>query len=142
MKKQITSLAELKFEIERLTAEKQLKEQALNNQVKELSNRLKPINLIKSTFASFKEDSVLKNQLATKGTEAALGFIVSNLIFKNSNPIVRTTATLIGTAFASKVFGEDSSIYIDKIKNLFEKFKKKTEKEADPSFFEGDIYKT
>lgn len=125
MKKQIRSLAELRLEIENLSVEKHLKERELNKQFKDWSQRMKPANLIKSAFSSLTGDSELKTQLASKGTEAALGFIVTNLLFKNSNPIVRTAATIVGTAFASKVFGEDSSVYIDKIKTLFEKFRKK-----------------
>ena len=125
MKKQISSLAELRLEIENLSVEKHLKERELNQQFQDWSQRMKPANLIKSAFSSLTGDSELKTQLASKGTEAALGFIVTNLLFKNSNPIVRTAATIVGTAFASKVFGEDSSVYIDKIKTLFEKFRKK-----------------
>lgn len=125
MKKQIRSLAELRLEIENLSVEKHLKERELNKQFQDWSQRMKPANLIKSAFSSLTGDSELKTQLASKGTEAALGFIVTNLLFKNSNPIVRTAATIVGTAFASKVFGEDSSVYIDKIKTLFEKFRKK-----------------
>ena len=125
MKKQISSLAELRLEIENLSVEKHLKERELNQQFQDWSQRMKPANLIKSAFSSLTGDSELKTQLASKGTEAALGFIVTNLLFKNSNPIVRTAATIVGTAFASKVFGEDSSVYIDKIKSIFEKFRKK-----------------
>ena len=137
MKKQISSLAELRLEIENLSVKKHMKERELNKQFKDWSQTMKPANLIKSAFSSLTGDSELKTQLASKGTEAALGFIVTNLLFKNSNPIVRTAATIVGTAFASKVFGEDSAVYIDKIKTLFEKFKKK---EDDIVFDEKDNY--
>ena len=135
-------MTELKQEIQRLSAVKQLKEQQLRLKIKDASQQMKPINLIKSAFSSISGDKELKSELAIKGTEAALGFIVTNLLFKNSNPVVRTAATLLGTTFATKIFGEDSSKYIEKIKSIYEKFKKKHSDVSVDEFREEDIYKS
>ncbi len=142
MKTKIENIDQLREQIIRLSGEKLVKEEMLKARVKDFSQQLKPVNLIKNAFNSIKGDSELKSQLASKGTEAALGFIVTNLLFKNSNPVIRTAATVLGTAFASKVFGEDSSKYIEKIKGLFEKFKKKSGEGENKEFDEEDIYRS
>ena len=142
MKTEIANIHQLREEIVRLSGEKLIKEEMLKNRIKGFSQQMKPVNLIKNAFNSITGDSELKSRLASKGTEAVLGFIVTNLIFKNSNPAIRTAATVLGTAFAGKVFGEDSSMYIEKIKGLFEKFKKKSSEVENKEFNEEDIYKS
>jgi len=142
MKTKIANIHQLREEIVRLSGEKLIKEEMLKNRIKGFSQQMKPVNLIKNAFNSITGDSELKSRLASKGTEAVLGFIVTNLIFKNSNPAIRTAATVLGTAFAGKVFGEDSSMYIEKIKGLFEKFKKKSSEVENKEFNEEDIYKS
>lgn len=140
MKTKIHSLSELQAEIQRLKESKHLKEVKLRSDARHLSQQLKPINLIKNAFSSFSGDSELKSQVASKGIEASIGFLLTNLIFKNANPLIRTAAAVAGTAFASKIFGEDSPKYIDKIKQLIEKLKSKKGKEKNPAFNEEDIY--
>ena len=125
MKRNIHSLAQLKLEIDRLSSEKHFKEKQLNTYVRDFSQALKPANLVKNIFSSITGNSELKGMLKTKGTEAALGFVVTQLLFKNANPLVRTAATVLGTSFASTIFGDDSAKYVDKIKSLFKKFQKK-----------------
>jgi len=142
MKTKIANIHQLREEIVRLSGEKLIKEEMLKNRIKGFSQQMKPVNLIKNAFNSITGDSELKSRLASKGTEAVLGFIVTNLIFKNSNPAIPTAATVLGTAFAGKVFGEDSSMYIEKIKGLFEKFKKKSSEVENKEFNEEDIYKS
>ncbi len=142
MKKHIHSLAALRLEIDKLTAEKEIKEVTIKSHFSNLKENLKPANLLKSAFASFSGNSNFKNELASKGTEAALGFIVSNLLFRKSNFIVKAFATIIGTSFASKIFGDDSSHFIDKIKNLYQKFvKKSSHRKEEVAFNEEDIYR-
>ncbi len=141
MKTKIDSLATLQLEIERLKSLKAAKDIQLKQSFQNLSNELKPVNLIKSTFSSITKDSELKNQMQSKGLEAALGFVVTNLLFKNANPVIRTAATLFGTTFASKLFGEDSGNIIGRIKNLYQKIKEKSPDEENKPFDEGDIYK-
>ncbi len=142
MKTKIENIHQLREQIIRLSGEKLVKEEMLKARVRDFSQQMKPVNLIKNAFNSIKGDSELKSQLASKGTEAALGFIVTNLLFKNSNPVIRTAATVLGTAFASKVFGEDSPKYMEKIKGLFEKFKKKSKDVEDTDFNEEDNYRS
>lgn len=133
-------MAQLKLEIDRLTSEKHLKEKQLNMYIKDFSQSLKPANLVRNIFSSITGNSELKGMLKTKGTEAALGFVVTQLLFKNANPLVRTAATVLGTSFATTIFGEDSSKYVEKIKTLFQKFRKKKEETDSEQFNEGDIY--
>lgn len=140
MKKDIHSRAQLHLEIERLSAEKKLKEQHLNQVIRDYSTSLKPINLIKNAFGSLKNDKDVKGMLKTKGLEAALGFFITQMAFKNSNPLVKTAATVLGTSFASGVFGDDSVKYIEKIKKLYQKFRAKTGRGAPGTFNEEDIY--
>lgn len=140
MKTKIHTLEELQHEIERLKEIKSLKEAKLRSDVKHLTVQLKPVNLIKSAFSSLTGDTELKTQVASKGLEATLGFLFTNLIFKNSNPMIRTAAAVLGTAAASKIFGEDSPKYIEKIKLLIDKIKRKRSEAKDASFNEGDIY--
>lgn len=141
MKTKIDSLATLQLEIDRLKSLKAAKDIQLKQSFQHLSNELKPVNLIKSTFNSITKDNELKSQIQSKGLEAALGFVVTNLLFKNANPMIRTAATLFGTTFASKLFGEDSANIIGRIKNLYQKIKEKSPEEENKPFDEGDIYK-
>src|SRR4030095_13486887 len=113
MKKNINSRAQLLLEIERLGAEKKIKELHLNQVIRDYSTSLKPINLIKHAFGSLKNDDDVKGMLKTKGIEAALGFFITQMAFKNSNPLIKTAATILGTSFASGVFGDDSIKYIE-----------------------------
>ena len=140
MKKNIHSRVQLKAEIERLTLEKKVKEQHLNQTIRDYSTSLKPINLIKNAFGSLKNDTDVKGMLKTKGIEAAIGFFVTQMAFKNSNPIIRTAATSLGTSFASGVFGDDSVKYVEKFKKLFQKFRTKIGRGTPGSFNEEDIY--
>ena len=77
MKRNINSLAQLKLEIDRLSSEKKFKERQLNTYVRDFSQALKPANLVKNIFSSITGNSELKGMLKTKGTEAALGFVVT-----------------------------------------------------------------
>jgi hypothetical protein len=104
MKTKIDSLATLQLEIERLKSLKAAKDIQLKQSFQHLSNELKPVNLIKSTFNSITKDRELKTQIQSKGLEAALGFVVTNLLFKNANPVIRTAATLFGTTFRFQTF--------------------------------------
>lgn len=140
MKTKISSRDQLKIEIQRLTLEKQVKENQIKNHVKDYAQAMKPANLVKNAFSSLKGDDELKGMLKTKGIEAAIGFVVTQLVFKNSNPFVRTAATLLGTSFATGIFGEDSSKYIEKIKNIYHKFKAKHDKKGEGLFNEEDVY--
>jgi hypothetical protein len=140
MNKNISSRAQLKLEIERLTAEKKLKEKQIGGLVKDYTTALKPVNLVKNAFSSITGDSELKGMLKTKGTEAAIGFVVTQLLFRNSNPLIRTAATVLGTTFASSIFGEDSAKYVEKIKNLIHKFRSKKGEIPSDTFNETDIY--
>lgn len=141
MKPAINSLETLRAEIIRLREEKKVRENQLRKSVQHLGNELKPANLIKSAFHSVSDDSELKSQLKSKGLEAALGFVVTNLLFKNANPVIRTAATVFGTTFASKLFGEESGKIIERVKSLYEKIRKQAEPSAKPGEFnEEDIY--
>ncbi len=142
MKAKIDSLATLQFEIERLKNMKAAKDFQLKQSFQNLSNELRPVNLIKSTFNSIAKNNELKSQMQSKGLEAALGFIVTNLLFKNSNPVIRTAATLFGTTFASKLFGEESGNIIARIKTLYQKIQEKSSEDLNKPFDEGDIYKS
>ncbi len=141
MKKNIHSLSELRVEIERLTLDKLERERRLSGYIKEYANSMKPANLVKSAFSSISNDPSLKGMLKSKGAEAAMGFLVSQLIFKNSNPIVRTAATLLGTGFATNIFGQDGSQYVNKIKTLYKKFRSRKDDGSQNDFNEEDIYK-
>jgi len=140
MSTSITSLAELKVEIDKLTVERKIKERNLNVHIKEFAISMRPANLIKNAFTSMSKDTELKSMLKTKGAEAAIGFVVTQLLFKNANPIIRTAATLFGTSFATTIFGDDSSKYIEKIKNIYQKFISRKEPVEDEQFNEGDNY--
>jgi len=98
--------------------------------------------MLKSAFSSVKKDPDVKGMLKTKGVEAVITMLVTQLLFKNSNPIIRTAATLFGTSFATGVFGDDASKYINKVKTLFQKFKRKSDPKGDEFFDEEDIYKS
>lgn len=144
MKRSIQNRADLHIEIARLKEEKVVRERMLKDNFRSLTDQLKPVNLIKSVFSSFSGDSELKSQLASKGTDAAIGFIISNLIFKNASPLIRTAASMLGSTVALKVFGEDSGHYVDKFKALFQKlrtFVKRDDKDS-PTFDEKDIYRS
>lgn len=144
MKKDIRNRTDLRMEIARLTGEKDVREKMLKENFHSFTDQLKPINLIKSAFRSFTGDSELKSQLASKGTDAAIGFIISNLLFKNANPLIRTAASMLGSTVALKVFGDDSDHYVEKFKALFHKLKtvlKKGENES-RTFDEEDIYRS
>ena len=141
MKKNIQTRADLKAEIARLTVEKQVAEQNLNKMIREYSVAMKPSNLLKNALGSVKNDKELTGMLKTRGLEALLGFVVSQVLFKNSNPFVKTAATLMGTSFASGVFGEGAMKYIDKLKNLFQKFRTKSGESKEDSYSDEDIYK-
>lgn len=144
MKRSIRNRADLQMEIARLTGEKNVREKMLKENFHSFTEQLKPVNLIKSAFRSFTGDSELKSQLASKGTDAAIGFIISNLIFKNANPLIRTAASMLGSTVALKVFGDDSGHYVEKFKALFQKLKtvaKKDDKES-RAFDEEDIYRS
>jgi|SRR5688572_23969422 len=140
MKVNISSRSQLKLEIERVTQEKLRQEQQINQHLRDYAQSLKPINMIKNAFSSVNKDQDLKGMFKKKGIEAAVALMVTQLLFKNSNPIIRTAATLFGTSFATGVFGDDASKYITKIKNLFQKFKRKSDQRDNEFFNEEDIY--
>ena len=141
MKKNIQTRDDLKAEIARLTLEKEVAEQNLNRMVREYSVAMKPVNLLKNAFGSVKNDKELSGMLKTRGLEALMGFVVSQLVFKNSGTLVKTAATLMGTTFASGVFGDDAMKYVEKIKKLFGKFRSKGSDSNKDNFTEEDIYK-
>lgn len=144
MRRNIRNRADLQMEIARLTGEKNIREKMLKENFQSFVDQLKPVNLIKSAFHSFAGDSELKSQLASKGADAAIGFIISNLLFKNASPLIRTAASMLGSTVALKVFGDDSDHYVEKFKALFQKLKtvmKKDDKDS-RAFDEEDIYRS
>lgn len=140
MKKNIDSLASLKLEIARLTVEQQMQEKLLGGYLKDYARSMSPANLVKNAFKSITGDPEIKSSFKTKGVEAAIGFVVTQLLFKNANPLVRTAASVLGTSFASGIFGDESTKYIDKIKNFYQRFRKKKEDTGAPLFGEEDNY--
>jgi hypothetical protein len=143
MNQPITSLAELKAEINRLVIEKERLEIKIQGQVQELYEQVKPANLIRNLFASVSNDTELKNQFAVKGAETILSFIISNIFLRRSSPLIKTIATLAGTTALSQIVGEDASKYLKKAKNFFINLLRKLRKDdrSEPEFNEVDIYK-
>jgi predicted lipase len=143
MKRTIRNRGDLQREITRLKEEKLVRERVMNDKIHSITEQLKPANLIRNAFRGFTGDSELKNAMASRGTEAVFGFVVSNLLFKNANPLIRTVASMLGTTAAMKFFGEDSGKYIEQIKNLFRKLKEAAgrQRKEDSMFDEEDIYK-
>lgn len=139
MPKEIHSLRDLQTEIAILKAKQAVQEEQLRGRLKKMSEDLKPINLIRSTIQSFTQGSGLKGETTKRGAEAAIGFLVSNILFKNFNPVARTVATVVGTGLASELLGEQAGKYIQKFKDLAEKFRK-SGKEKKDLFDEQDIY--
>ena len=140
MSRNIQNLAQLRLEIVRLTVEKQVHEKQISIYVKEYAQSLRPINLLKNAFNSVRGDEELKGAIKTKGLEAAIGFVVTQLLFKKASPFIRTAATILGTSFATNIFGDDSSKYIGKIKELIHKFRSKKEERQSERFNDEDIY--
>ena len=140
MHQNIQTLAQLRLEIDRLTIAKEIHEKQISIYVKEYAQSLRPINLLKNAFNSVKEDSELKNAMKTKGIEAAIGFVVTQLLFKNASPFIRTAATVLGTSFATNLFGDDASGFMEKIKNLVQKFRSKKGVEPSERFNDEDLY--
>ncbi len=140
MNRNIQNLAELKVQIALLSKEKIIQEQLLKNKFRGLTNSLKPVNLIKNAFAGIAGDRGIRNSFKSKGAEAAIGFLVTQLLFKNTNPVFRLAATVVGTSFAGKIFGEDSPKYIEKIKTIFNRYRTKRNEPDSGLFNEEDIY--
>jgi hypothetical protein len=142
MKYTIRNRADLRREISRLTEEKNVREKMMKASMKGFADQFRPVNLVKSFFKSLTGDQDFKNQVTARGAEAALGFIISNLVFKNASPLIRTAASVLGSTAAVKFFGEDSGKYVEKIKSLYEKLKNVSSgNKSDDVFDEEDIYK-
>ena len=141
MIKNIESLSDLRLEIERISSKRDLHERQLSEQVKAYANSMRPANLIKNALTGMGQDKELTGMLKTKGVEAAIGLVITQLLFKNSNPLIKTAASLFGTSFATGVFGEDASQYVDKIKKIFQKFTAGKESPGNGVFRDEDIYK-
>jgi hypothetical protein len=118
MSKEISSLTELRREIALLEVKQTIQEEKLRTSLKNLTEELKPVNLIRGAFQSFKKDSNLNGQLAVKGAEAAIGFLVSNILFKNFGFVTRTVASVVGSSVASGILGDQAEKYIEKFKLL------------------------
>jgi hypothetical protein len=123
MSKEIKSLSELRREIALLEARQADQEEKLQIRLKKLTEDLKPVNLIRNAYQSYSRDSGLNSQLVVKGAEAAIGFLVSNILFKNFGPAARTIASVVGSSVASGILGDQAEKYIGKFKNLIQKFK-------------------
>lgn len=143
MKYTIRNRADLHRELSRLTEEKNVRERMMRANMKGFADQFRPGNLVKGFFKSLTGDQELKNQVTARGAEAALGFIISNLVFKNASPLIRTAASILGSTAAVKFFGDDSGKYVEKIKSMYEKLKNYSagSNENDGVFDEEDIYK-
>jgi len=138
--KRIVSMSELRIEIALLETKKAVQEEKIREGVKQLSENLKPVNLIRNAIKTIGKDNELKSDLAKKGTEALAGFLISNLAFKNFGAATRTVASLIGTTVLSGLIGDEASKYVDKIKNLIAKFKNSSQ-DNNTVFDEKDNYR-
>jgi len=143
MKYTIRNRADLHREISRLTEEKNVREKMMKANLKGFADQFRPVNLVKSFFKSVTGDQDLRNQVTARGAEAALGFIISNLVFKNASPLIRTAASVLGSTAAVKFFGDDSGKYIEKFRTLYDKLKNIATKnnDTDDIFNEENIYK-
>lgn len=139
MTKPIQSLNELRTEISVLKSRQRLQEEKVRKSVKSLAESVKPANLVKNAIKSFGSDKNLRSDLTLKGAEAAVGFLVSNLLLRNFGPAAKIIASLAGTTVATSILGDHAGKYIDKFKNLFNKFTKMNAKE-ETGFDEKDIY--
>jgi len=143
MKYSIQNRTDLRREMARLTEERNIKEKMMKANFKGFADQFRPVNLVKSFFSSVTGDQDLKNQVTARGVEATLGFIISNLVFKNASPLIRTAASVLGSTAAVKFFGDDSGKYIEKIRSLYDKLKNISsgKNETNDIFSEEDIYK-
>ncbi|HEX5001263.1 MAG TPA: hypothetical protein VFW78_02105 [Bacteroidia bacterium] len=138
--KRIVSMSDLQMEIALLETKKAVQEEKIRVGVKQLSENLKPANLVRNAIKSLGSDKELKSDLAKKGTEALAGFLISNLAFKNFGSATRTVASLIGTTVLSGLIGDEAGKYVEKIKNLIAKFKNNPQ-DGKTVFDEKDNYR-
>ncbi len=125
MKTHFRSIAELQQEIIRLESEKVVIEKRLKNHFKNVGETFHPAHFIKSAFKSLISDKEVTDTVKSKTAEAAIGLLVSQLILRNSNPLIKAVGGVMGTTMASSVFGDTATYFIDKIKVLYRKYREK-----------------
>jgi hypothetical protein len=136
----IHSINQLRTEKARLQLEKSAIEYRLKNHFKTVTTSVRPANLIKSALGSLASDSEVTGAIKTKGTEAAIGLIMSQLMLKNTNPVIRAVVGVVGSTLATTLLGGDASRYVEKVKSLYRKYKSRHSEKVTPEFDEDDIY--
>lgn len=82
MKNKIENASDLRREIKRLESQKKEQSAVLKNDVEEIKESLKPINLINSLIDSFFKKSPNQNETLKDSFAGGLAFILSNLLSK------------------------------------------------------------
>lgn len=140
MNPEIHSLQQLRAEIRRLSDIKKNQEASLIIKTHLLADSLRPENLVKTVFSSLTRSSELKQQVTSFGADATIGYLFSNVILKNANPMLRAISTYAAPVIFSYFFGDESGKYLDKFKNLISRFRRKDKNGQDETFDEKDIY--
>lgn len=136
----IHSITQLRSEKARLELEKSALEYRLKQHFITVKASVKPVNMIKSALGSLASDSEVTGAIKTKGAEAAIGLLMSQMVLKNTNPVIRAVVGVVGTTLAATLLGDNASHYVEKIKALYRKYKARHAKKERPDFNEDDIY--
>ena len=140
MKRQINNIHELRTEIVRAEAERRDSERKMRESFSRMGDQLQPGKLIREAAGSLLKGSDGKNTAFASLLETLLGAAVSGLVFKNAGPLVKTVGSAVGSAVANKVFGEEGSKVVERVKGIISKLRTKNDKDGG-AFDESEIYK-
>lgn len=88
----------------------------------EIYESLKPINVLKSTFNSLRETPELTHNLINMAISSGIGFLVRKMFFRNSKSPLRNLAGVAIESIASKIAMRYSDRILGTVLQLISKF--------------------
>lgn len=112
----------LKLAIATLEARQKEDMEMIKEDLHEVYESLKPINVIKSTFNSLKESPELMHNLTNVAIGNGIGFIVRKLFFRDSKSPLRNLAGVAVESLASKIAMRYSDRILGMVQHLISSF--------------------
>ena len=112
----------LKMAIATLEAKQKDDLDTIKEDLKEIYESLKPINVIKSTFNGLRESPELMHNLTNTAISNGIGFIVRKVFFRDSKNPLRNIAGVAVEALASRIAMRYSERIMGWVLQLISKF--------------------
>lgn len=121
----ISTLPELRAEIRRLRTLQHQQEGIIDQDVYEITESLKPENIISGVFSSFMKSKGPKEAILHGGVNSTVDFLIDKVLFRKSSFILRWAASAVAKKFSNNIVDKNAGGIFGKVQDIFSNLKNK-----------------